>query len=389
MMISHERCIATLQHLIAATLAADRGGSANAVVKDLQASDHLREGPAALDSLDQLAVARRVTEFFELEQTGAEEWLLRRHQLSEWSEFICDHLDDGTLTQIWFRSGGTTGEPKVVAQALTHLLSEVREIRNLVADTRRIIALVPLHHIYGFIWGPLLSQALNVPLIHGEASVDAAHHDLQPGDLLLGVPEWWQYLGQRRLAMPAGVTGVTSTAPCPPDVVREALSKGLEQMIEVYGSSDTGGIAWRRRLEDGFQLFQHWCKQGADHLLSEAGDVHALPDHVEWQSDRTLVPMRRRDEAIQIGGVNVWPEKVRAFIESHPGVQRCAVRPMTTEHGTRLKAFIVPAQPGSEGLEAELRRWLKANLSAAERPIRLTLGDELPRDAMGKLCDWS
>lgn len=388
MLISPERCIATLQHLIAATLAADRGVSVNALVQDLQASDHLRDGPAALDSLDQLAVARRVTEFFELEKTGAEEWLLRRHRLSEWSELICEHLDDGTLSHIWFRSGGTTGEPNLVAQAFSHLLSEVREICSLVGNTRRIIALVPLHHIYGFIWGPLLSQALNVPLIHGEAAIDKAHHNLESGDLLLGVPEWWQYLGQRRLAMPAGVIGVTSTAPCPPDVVRGALSKGLEQMIEVYGSSDTGGIAWRRRLKDGFQLFQHWHKQDADHLVSEAGVVHGVPDHVEWQSDRTLIPLRRRDKAIQIGGVNVSPEQIRAFIESHPGVQHCAVRPMKTEHGTRLKAFIVPHVPVADGFITELRDWLKANLSAAERPINLTLGDALPRNAMGKLCDW-
>ena len=159
-------------------------------------------------------------------------------------------------------------------------------------------------------------------------------------------------------------------------------------MFEVYGSSDTGGIAWRRRLEDGFQLFQHWRKQDADHLVSEAGVVHGLPDHVEWQSDRTLIPLRRRDEAIQIGGVNVWPEQVRAFIERHPGVQCCAVRPMTTEYSTRLKAFIVPHVPVADGFITELRNWLKANLSAAERPINLTLGDALPRNAMGKLCDW-
>jgi long-chain acyl-CoA synthetase len=388
MPLSRVNCIATLQHLVSAILAADRGVSAIELLQDLQASDHLRDGPAALDSLDQLAVARLVTEFFELEKTGAEEWLLRRHRLSEWSELVCDNLNDGTLSQIWFRSGGTTGDPRVEGQALPHLLSEVREISGLVPDTRRIIALVPLHHIYGFIWGPLLADELNVPLIHGEAAVEEAHHNLQPGDLLLGVPEWWRYLGKIRRGLPAGVTGVTSTAPCPPEVVNAALAKGLETMIEVYGASDTGGIAWRTEPGRGFQLFRHWCKRDDDHLVSDAGTISLLPDHVEWQSDRTLIPLRRRDEAIQVGGVNVWPDRVRAFIERHPGVACCSVRPMATDHGTRLKAFIVAVHPGDDGLKSDLRDWLKANLSAAERPINLTLGDALPRNAMGKLCDW-
>jgi len=388
MPLSRVNCIATLQHLVAASLAADRGVTTNELLQNLQASDHLRDGPAALDSLEQLAVARAVAEFFELEKTGAEEWLLRRYRLSEWSELICDNLNDGTLDQIRFRSGGTTGEPRVVVQGLAHLLSEVREIRELVRNTLRIIALVPLHHIYGFIWGPLLGDELNVPLIHGEEAVKAAHHNLQPGDLLLGVPEWWQYLGNISHGLPAGVIGVTSTAPCPPEVVRAALAKGVETMIEVYGASDTGGIAWRTESGRGFQLFRHWCKQDDGHLVSDAGTVGLLPDHVEWQSDRTLIPLRRRDEAIQVGGVNVWPERVRAFIERHPGVACCSVRPMATGHGTRLKVFIVAEHPKDDGLKTELRDWLRANLSAAERPINLTLGDSLPRNAMGKLCDW-
>ncbi|KPQ26749.1 MAG: hypothetical protein HLUCCX14_17460 [Marinobacter excellens HL-55] len=145
MQISIASCTVALQHLITAALSAERGVSANELLADLQASDHLRDGPAALDSLDQLAVARKVTEFFKLEKTGAEELLLRRHQLSQWSELICENLNDGTLSHIWFRSGGTTGEPKLVAQSLDHLLSEVREISDLVRNTKRIIALVPLH----------------------------------------------------------------------------------------------------------------------------------------------------------------------------------------------------------------------------------------------------
>ncbi|MFW5825019.1 MAG: AMP-binding protein [Marinobacter sp.] len=388
MPLSVVNCTALLQHLVAATLAPERGVPANELLTDLKSGDDLRDGPAALDSLDQLSVARQVAEFFELEKTGAEELLLRRNRLTQWSELITGSLNTGTLTELWFRSGGTTGEPKLIAQPLSHLVSEVREINRIVGDAKRIIALVPLHHIYGFIWGPLLSDQLDAPLIHGEAAIEAAHHGLQAGDLVLGIPEWWQYLGRSRTPVPAGVTGVTSTAPCPPGVIRAALEKGLQSMIEVYGSSDTGGIAWRDSPDAGFRLFDHWSRHDDDHLQSETGRVCPLPDLVDWETDRTLIPRRRRDNAIQVGGVNVWPDRVRGFIENHPRVQACAVRPMDTAQGIRLKAFVVPSDGARDEIRSELLRWLKANLSAAERPVQLTLGDKLPRNPMGKLCDW-
>jgi 4-coumarate--CoA ligase len=250
------------------------------------------------------------------------------------------------------------------------------------------VSLVPLHHIYGFIWGPLLSDQVNAPLIHGPDAVQAVHDDLQPGDLILGVPEWWQYVGRSHKQVPAGVTGVTSTAPCPAAVIRSALGKGISAMVEVYGSSETAGIGWRDDPEQAFQLFGHWRKHDDDHLRSETGDVYALPDLVNWNTGHSLTPRKRRDNAIQVGGVNVWPERVRTFIENHAQVQACTVRPLDTGHGPRLKAFIVPPDLADGTIEPELRDWLKTNLTTAERPVQLTVGENLPRNSMGKPCDW-
>jgi 4-coumarate--CoA ligase len=84
----------------------------------------------------------------------------------------------------------------------------------------------------------------------------------------------------------------------------------------------------------------------------------------------------------------VWPDRVKDFIDNHPHVQVCAVRPLDTIYGTRLKVFVVPIDAADGEVRSELRDWLKINLTAAERPIQLTLGDKLPRNSMGKLCDW-
>ena len=390
MMLSTSHCTALLQHLIAATLAPARGISGFELVADLAASDHLRDGEAALDSLEQLTAARRVAEFFELEKAGTEELLLRRHLLSQWSDIVAQPYNDGTLNELWFHSGGTTGEPKTLNQALEHLHAEASELAALVPGTRRIVALVPLHHIYGFLWGVLLSAKTNVSLIHGQPAIDTVHHDLQPGDLVIGVPEWWHYLGRSGQDLPAGITGVTSTAPTPTATIDTLLGKGLERMIEVYGSTETAGIGWRDHTGDAFRLFGKWSRYDNDHIQARNGDIHQIPDIVEWPTAQSLRPIRRRDNAVQVGGVNVWPDKIRAFVEQHPQVETCAIRPMATEQGTRLMAFIVPTEDSrnDEALRPTINRWLREQLPAAERPINLTLGHQLPRNDAGKLCDW-
>lgn len=389
-MLSTSHCKALLQHLIAATLAPARGIPAFELVGDLAASDHLRDGAAALDSLEQLTGARRVAEFFELEKAGTEELLLRRNQLSEWSELVAQPYNDEIISDLWFHSGGTTGEPKTISQSIARLHTEAGELAALVPETRRIVALVPLHHIYGFLWGILLSEQLQVPLVHGQPAIDSVHRDLQPGDLVIGVPEWWHYLGRSGQVFPAGITGVTSTAPTPASTIKTLLGKGLHRMIEVYGSTETAGIGWRDNTSDAFELFNQWSRHDNDHLARRDGRLYELPDIVEWPNQRALQPVKRRDNAVQVGGVNVWPDKIRAFVEQHPQVEACAIRPMATEQGTRLKAFIVPAEHSwnDEELRPTLSRWLREHLSAAERPINLTVGHQLPRNEAGKLCDW-
>ena len=388
-MLSAENCRATLQHIVAASLAASRNVSANELLHDIGSSDDLRDGSVALDSLDKLNTARQVAEFFELRKTGAEEFLLRRSKLSDWAELILKGYREGVLDSVWFRSGGTTGDPKLVSHPVSCLLKEAAEIAAIVGGIRRIVALVPLHHIYGFIWGPLLSDAMGVPLVHGPRAVQEAHQGLGEGDLLLGVPEWWHHLSQLQEAPYRQAVGVCSTAPCPGETIQALLGRGLATMIEVYGSSETAGIGWRRDPSAPFRLFPHWKRSGADHLESSEGVRCSLPDHVDWMDEETLLPLKRRDHAIQIGGVNVWPERVSQFIESHPQVQACAVRVAETGEGKRLTAFIVLAgESGGADPELDLRERIRNQLPAPERPVQLTFGEKLPRNALGKIDDW-
>lgn len=97
----------------------------------------------------------------------------------------------------------------------------------------------------------------------------------------------------------------------------------------------------------------------------------------------------RLDEAVQVGGTNVFPARMRQVLLDHPEVADAQVRLMRPEEGSRLKAFVVPSTGADlDVLRSELWRWTESRLTAPERPKAFTLGHQLPRSAMGKLSDW-
>jgi long-chain acyl-CoA synthetase len=115
-----------------------------------------------------------------------------------------------------------------------------------------------------------------------------------------------------------------------------------------------------------------------------------LPDHVEWLAARQFRLIGRRDGAVQVGGVNVSPARVRDILLGRPEIADAAVRLMRDDEGHRLKAFVVPRGPAAEhtALRRKIGAWVNAELPPHERPRAITFGAKLPRDALGKLTDW-
>jgi long-chain acyl-CoA synthetase len=363
------------------------------------AATELGEGAAGslgLDSLGRIDVATRVNQFFHLHETGIEDYLLVERTLGGWARIVAEALRLGAAN-VSFRTSGSTGEPKVCAHGLADILSEVEELADVLDRPKRVVALVPPHHIYGFIFTALLPARLGSPVLDGRALAPGQlRQSLAPGDLVVATPHLWRYLLGSLGAFPAGVGGVSSTAPMPPDLARSLADGGLAWLAEIYGSSETSGIGWRRKPEDPFRLFSFW-EVAADGQSLRRGpdrDWVALPDRVDHSGDRLIRPAGRRDGAVQVGGVNVFPAKVRETLKGCPGVGDVAVRDFAVDGDAarrRLKAFVAPADAAADvaELEARMRAFAAENLTPPERPAAYAFGPALPVNAMGKPTDWS
>jgi 4-coumarate--CoA ligase (photoactive yellow protein activation family) len=243
-----------------------------------------------------------------------------------------------------------------------------------------------------------MPKMLGVPVTNLDAlSLVTLSALLRSGDVVVGFPLLWKKCGELGTAYPAGITGVTSTGPCPVDVIERALAGGLSRMAEIHGSTETGGLGYRFSHRAPYRLMDHWFAPGDDGTLarmSPSGGApagFALPDEMAWEGERLYRPTGRKDKAVQVGGVNVYPERVRRVLLDHPLVVDASVRPMAPGEGDRLKAFIVvrDIKLTEHIFIRKLREYLAGILTPSEMPKNFTLGLELPRNQMGKSIDWN
>ena len=351
------------------------------------------------DSLELLQLASALTEAIHLHRSGIEDYLLARRTLAEWVDLAAAGLErfSGELT---FRTSGSSGVPKPCVHTLAALEQETGELARLFAGRRRVLVAVPAHHIYGFLFSVLLPEQLGLcadAVIDLRASSPAALAGVvRDGDLVVAHPDFWQGASRSAGALPPGVVGVSSTAPCP-DAVSEAMAAaGLQALFQVYGSSESGGIGWRASHRDPYRLFPFWqrASDGEPALVRAMPDGARLQLHcqdgIEWLGADTFRVGARVDAAVQVGGVNVFPARVAARLATHPLVADAAVRLMRLDEGNRLKAFVVPAPHVKDiaQLARELDAWVALTLAVAERPRAFSFGAQVPRGAAGKQCDW-
>jgi long-chain acyl-CoA synthetase len=373
----------------------------------------LGKPPAEVDSIELLGIAARVNQFFHIHESGIEDYLLADRRLGSWADIVVRARQDFDA-RFTFLTSGSTGVPKPCEHESAALQQEIQTLAARFADRKRIVSMVPTHHLYGFLFTVLLPAHLGVPVWDARlAGPGTLAREIRSDDLIVSFPTAWDVL-RKALGGRSGVlrsaVGVCSTGACPPQVWAELLRMGLSELVEIYGSTETAGIASRTDPAAPMTLHNFWHAEAGD-TQHAAALIRTMPDGSQRRfdcMDRLIFEDATRfriagrvDHAVKVGGINVFPSRVAGIIESHPRVAGCAVRLMREGEGERLKAFVVPRlaaapeagdaklpEEDAEALRRELERWITGKLTPHEVPRKWTFGEKLPEGAMGKGADW-
>ena len=113
--------------------------------------------------------------------------------------------------------------------------------------------------------------------------------------------------------------------------------------------------------------------------------LYKTGDLVRRRADGTIVFIGRIDDQVKIRGLRVEPGEVEAALMACPGVAQAVVTVVTDAAGEPQLAGYLRPVPGSPPEESAVRQQLALNLPAYLVPTFLTMVDEFPLNANGKI----
>ena len=307
-------------------------------------------------------------------------------------------IDAGQLAAYVFTSG-STGTPVPHRKTWGPLVECVREEANRLTLAGRgpcaIVATVPPQHMYGFESSVLIAlcnaHALCAERPFYPADIAAVLDALPRPRILITTPVHLRALLAAGVALPQADLVVSSTAPLEPQLAAETEQRFNTQLLEIYGSTETGQIATRRPT-DGVE----WSLWPGVTLSLRDGTTWAQGGHVE-QPTRMYDLLEivgagrfrlhgRVTDLVNIAGKRTSLAYLNHQLNGIPGVEDGAFfhvedSPASHTGVTRLAACVVAPQLDA----ARLLEALRERIDAVFLPRPLLFVARLPRNSTGKL----
>lgn len=313
---------------------------------------------------------------------------------------------DPQARQLVVFTSGSSGEPTAIPKRLHQLFDEVRALEaefGMRMGGATVHATVSHQHIYGLLFRILWPLAACRPIAAQRVAYLEDLHAV-PGRLaLIASPA---HLKRLQLAdtgdLPGRLAAVFSSGgPLPAEALAPCAERLGQTPIEVYGSSETGGVAWRQRPPGAGDAEPWRPLPGVEWQLSDGrlqlrsahigGDGwYSAADHARAEGDG-FVLLGRADRIVKVEEKRVSLAAVeQALLDSGQVLDARAL--LLPGQRQELGVVLVPTAAAWVQIEtagraawlAPLRERLAAQLEATVRPRRWRLVGQLPANTQGK-----
>ena len=321
-----------------------------------------------------------------------------------------------------FHTSGSTATPKTIVKTFASLAKEVAFHRARLADVLArkpvFLSTVEPHHMYGRLWRVMLPRASGCAvdpevILTPESLLEKMR--AAESVFLVTTPSFLARFAEYadQYDVPQNVVELTTSgALLTADVAAAARRVFGRAPLEIFGSTETGGVAWRRQ-ETGdeawtvFDPVKAWSD--ASGRLTVASPFSCarrftLGDGVLFASGGALggraLPQGRRfkllgrmDRMVKIAEQRVSLPEMEATMCLLPDVAEAALGVVEGAHGPVLGAVVVPRKGGWSDLKSRGKRACARALRAQCLPLfpkgavprKYRFVRELPRNAQGKV----
>ncbi|MBN8226618.1 AMP-binding protein [Corallococcus macrosporus] len=313
-----------------------------------------------------------------------------------------------SLAALVVYTSGSSGEPTAIPKRLSQLSTEVATLGALfdadVGDVP-VLATVSHQHIYGLLfrvlWPLTSGRPFDANALPYPEDILAA---LQTGPgLLVASPAHLKRLPPTLdwAAVRGNLRGLFSSGgPLTPEALESCRDLLGRAPVEVYGSSETGGVAWRRRDTDDTASWRTMpgVEVRADEDALRVRSPHLPSDDWFTTEDRARpVPggfelLGRRDRLLKLEEKRVSLSAMERTLVAGGLLREARVLPLTEGHRVILAVVGVPDADGwrlqeaggRRSLSQALREKLAPHFESSALPRRFRYLEAMPVNSQGK-----
>ena len=309
---------------------------------------------------------------------------------------------------IGFRTSGSTGSAKVIEKTAASVEADaamlLKSFPDLFGDRPYVLATIRQEHMFGTLWRKLLPEIAGCEVYDGtivsaeELTAAAAGRGKT---LLVTTPSFLEKAVESEdfRSLGASLAGVVTSG----SLLKKDLSRRVRELAgisptEIFGSTETGSVAWRRQADgEEWTLFggvSAWREDDGRIAVDSEFSISrpfVMGDSVEFVSPERFLLLGRADRNVKILEKYVSLPRIEAAMERHPFVGK-AHAVASDEPVPRIRALVELSAEGRAALKKStygaLTAALKRETAGIEPfafPRRIRYLNVLPYNEQGKL----
>jgi acyl-coenzyme A synthetase/AMP-(fatty) acid ligase len=315
-------------------------------------------------------------------------------------EFLAQHLLE---LNIIFFSSGSTGKPKKIIKQFHHLIREVETLEKFFSPGLRdemVVNSVQHQHLYGFVfaflWPSLTLRKIYTSRINFSEEIESLSKNT-PSFIFISSPTLLSRLGFKHDLSQLICLSAGSALEKP--VATWLMHNVKLQVTEIFGSSETGIIAWRNQL-----VHTHWqCfeqvhiiqnKKGLLHVSSQFFPEKSIKtgDLIQLVSHDQFVLLGRSDRIVKIEGKRLSLTEMEKKLKTHPWIHGCYVLKLY-HFRDYIGVFLVLSDIGIQAqlqlspldFNQKLKQFLSHWFEKTVLPKAFRYGEKIPLNAQSKI----
>ena len=290
-----------------------------------------------------------------------------------------------------FFTSGSTGSPKTITQSLYNIMFEAKDLGDefkLNDKNMTVLSTTTLSHRYGLV------SHLMFPIMHKlkicTKNITYPDNVDVENSILIATPSFLNSVYKYNIPFKITPKYIFSAGSKLDNKIFEQLEK-ISNVIEIYGSSETGDIAYRTHHDENLKLFSNVdIKINEDNVEVISDYIYKrfaiINDKIEMNNDEIIIK-NRTDRLFKIYEKRVSAEELENKLKTHNFVEDCYI----TKVEDKLVCLCAINKDGQKYLldnnVAILTKLMKQHLLNYSEiiPQKWKFIDEIPRTYMGKI----